>query len=89
MDALYDDPALAQFYDWDNPWPEAFDWFAGLVADASTVLDLGAGRAFFQQPLPGGGRRWLASIRRGPCWTSRDSGTVAGACNGFFRASQG
>jgi hypothetical protein len=45
MDALNQDPALAAFYDWDNPWPADFDWFLSLVEGAGSVLDLGSGWA--------------------------------------------
>lgn len=51
MDALYDDPALARFYDWDNPWPADFDWFLTLVSDARSVLDLGCGTGIFSVAL--------------------------------------
>ncbi|MCU0828663.1 MAG: class I SAM-dependent methyltransferase [Tabrizicola sp.] len=47
MDALYDDPALARFYDWDNPWPVDFDWFLTLLEGAGSVLDLGCGTGIF------------------------------------------
>jgi SAM-dependent methyltransferase len=47
MDALYQDPALAAFYDWDNPWPADFDWFLSLVEGAGSVLDLGCGTGIF------------------------------------------
>ncbi|MGL4234547.1 class I SAM-dependent methyltransferase [Tabrizicola sp.] len=50
-DALYDDPALAAFYDWDNPWTADFDWFAGLVEGAASVLDLGSGTGIFTVEL--------------------------------------
>jgi SAM-dependent methyltransferase len=51
MDALYDDPALAAFYDWDNPWPADFGWFLSLVEGARTVLDLGCGTGIFSVAL--------------------------------------
>jgi ubiquinone/menaquinone biosynthesis C-methylase UbiE len=51
MDALYQDPALAAFYDWDNPWPADFDWFLTLVDGASSVLDLGCGTGIFSVAL--------------------------------------
>jgi SAM-dependent methyltransferase len=51
MDALYHDPALAAFYDWDNPWPADFDWFLSLVEDAASVLDLGCGTGIFSAAL--------------------------------------
>jgi SAM-dependent methyltransferase len=51
MDALYQDPALAQFYDWDNPWPTDFDWFLSLVEGAKSVLDLGCGTGIFSAAL--------------------------------------
>ncbi len=51
MDALYEDPALAAFYDWDNPWPADFDWFLTLVAGAGSVLDLGCGTGIFSAAL--------------------------------------
>lgn len=47
----YHDPALAQFYDWDCPWTPDFDWFAGLVAGAGSVLDLGCGTGIFTAAL--------------------------------------
>lgn len=50
-DALYDDPALAAFYDWDNPWPTDFDWFLTLVEGAGSVLDLGCGTGVFSTAL--------------------------------------
>jgi SAM-dependent methyltransferase len=42
-DALYDDPDLAGFYDWDCPWSPDHDWFVSLVTSAGSVLDLGCG----------------------------------------------
>jgi SAM-dependent methyltransferase len=51
MDALYQDPALAAFYDWDNPWPTDFDWFLSLVEGAGSVLDLGCGTGIFSAAL--------------------------------------
>jgi len=51
MDALYNDPALAAFYDWDNPWTEDFDWFLSLVEGAGSVLDLGCGTGIFTTAL--------------------------------------
>jgi SAM-dependent methyltransferase len=51
MDALYDDPALARFYDWDNPWPADFDWFLTLISSARSVLDLGCGTGIFSVAL--------------------------------------
>lgn len=50
-DPLYNDPALAVFYDWDNPWSADFDWFAALVAGAGSVLDLGCGTGIFTVAL--------------------------------------
>ena len=50
-EALYCDPELAQLYDWDNPWPEDFEFFAGLAAGASRVLDLGCGTGIFSAEL--------------------------------------
>ena len=41
--ALYDDPALAQFYDTANGWAADFDYCAALARDARSVLDLGCG----------------------------------------------
>ena len=51
MDALYNDAALAAFYDWDNPWPEDFDWFLSQLHGAGTVLDLGCGTGIFSVAL--------------------------------------
>jgi SAM-dependent methyltransferase len=51
MDALYEDPELAGFYDWDNPWPADFGWFLTLVAGAGSVLDLGCGTGIFSVAL--------------------------------------
>lgn len=50
-DALYHDPALAAFYDWDNPWPADFDWFLTLVQGAGSVLDLGCGTGIFSAAM--------------------------------------
>jgi SAM-dependent methyltransferase len=47
----YHDPELAQFYDWDCPWTPDFDWFAGLVVGARSVLDLGCGTGIFTAEL--------------------------------------
>jgi ubiquinone/menaquinone biosynthesis C-methylase UbiE len=55
MDALYQDPALARFYDWDNPWPTDFDWFLTLVEGAGSALDLGCGTGLFSVALAGRG----------------------------------
>jgi SAM-dependent methyltransferase len=51
MDMLYEDPALAAFYDWDNPWPVDFDWFLTLIEGAGSVLDLGCGTGIFSSAL--------------------------------------
>jgi SAM-dependent methyltransferase len=51
MDALYQDPTLAAFYDWDNPWPADYDWFLTLVEGAGSVLDLGCGTGIFSVAL--------------------------------------
>jgi SAM-dependent methyltransferase len=51
MEAQYNDPALAAFYDWDNSWPADFDWFMSLVAGARSVLDLGCGTGIFSVAL--------------------------------------
>lgn len=51
MDALYQDPVLAAFYDWDNPWSADFDWFLSLVEGAGSVLDLGCGTGIFSAAL--------------------------------------
>jgi SAM-dependent methyltransferase len=50
-ETLYCDPQFAQLYDWDNPWPEDFDFFASLAAGASRVLDLGCGTGIFSTEL--------------------------------------
>ena len=42
-DNLYHDPALAQFYDLDNPWGVDLDYCRRLADDAESVLDLGCG----------------------------------------------
>jgi SAM-dependent methyltransferase len=57
MDALYQDPLLARFYDWDNPWPPDFDWFLSLVEGAGSVLDLGCGTGIFSVALAARGAR--------------------------------
>lgn len=49
QDALYHDPALARFYDWDCPWTADHDWFATLVR--GSVLDLGCGTGMFAAEL--------------------------------------
>ncbi len=56
-EAIYCDPDLAQFYDWDNPWPEDFDYFAGLVSGFDRVLDLGCGTGIFSAELAARGHR--------------------------------
>ena len=43
-DNLYQDPALAQFYDLDNRWGVDLDYCRRLADDARSVLDLGCGR---------------------------------------------
>jgi SAM-dependent methyltransferase len=57
MDRLYQDAALAQFYDWENPWSADFDWFLTLVDGALSVLDLGCGTGIFSQALARRGAR--------------------------------
>jgi SAM-dependent methyltransferase len=56
-DALYEDPELAALYDWDNPWPEDFDWFLTLVEGAGSVLDLGCGTGIFSAGLAARGAK--------------------------------
>lgn len=56
-EAIYCDPVLAQFYDWDNPWPKDFDYFASLVTGYATVLDLGCGTGIFSAELAARGHR--------------------------------
>lgn len=56
-EALYCDPQLAQFYDWTNPWPKDFDFFASLVTPRSRVLDLGCGAGIFSTALAASGHR--------------------------------
>lgn len=46
-DALYRNPELAQFYDWDCPWTPDFDWFASLLEGRGSVLDIGCGTGVF------------------------------------------
>ncbi|WP_103256654.1 class I SAM-dependent methyltransferase [Tabrizicola aquatica] len=65
MDALYDDPAQVAFYDWDNPWPEDFDWFLTLVDGAGSVLDLGYGTGVFSVALAARGARVVGVDRAG------------------------
>jgi SAM-dependent methyltransferase len=55
MDRLYNDPALARFYDWDCPWTADHDWFASLVR--GSVLDLGCGTGMFAATLAARGHR--------------------------------
>ncbi|WP_420345240.1 class I SAM-dependent methyltransferase [Pelagibius sp.] len=42
-DRLYQDPALARFYDLENGWAADFDTCLGLAEEAASVLDLGCG----------------------------------------------
>ena len=42
-DRLYQDPALAQFYDLENGWAADFDTCLDLAEGAASVLDLGCG----------------------------------------------
>lgn len=42
-DRLYQDPALAQFYDLENGWAADFTFCQKLAQDARSVLDLGCG----------------------------------------------
>jgi SAM-dependent methyltransferase len=42
-DRLYQDPALAQFYDLENGWAADLDYCYRLAADARSVFDLGCG----------------------------------------------
>ncbi len=42
-DRLYDDPALAEFYDLDNGWGPDLGFCLGLAAEGGTLLDLGCG----------------------------------------------
>jgi ubiquinone/menaquinone biosynthesis C-methylase UbiE len=57
MDALYHDPDLAGFYDWDNPWSADFDWFLSLLTGAGSVLDLGCGTGIFTVAASSGAAR--------------------------------
>jgi SAM-dependent methyltransferase len=51
MDALYNDAALAAFYDWDNPWSADFDWILMQLEGARSVLDMGCGTGIFSVAL--------------------------------------
>jgi len=46
-DRLYDDPALARFYDLDNGWGPDLDFCLKLAAGAGSILDLGCGTGRF------------------------------------------
>jgi SAM-dependent methyltransferase len=59
QDALYHDPSLTQFYDWDNPWTPDFDWFVSLIEGAGSVLDLGCGTGIFTAEMA---RRGLHAV---------------------------
>jgi ubiquinone/menaquinone biosynthesis C-methylase UbiE len=48
---LYNQFDFAQFYDWANPWPEAFEYFASLAKPHHRILDLGCGTGMFSVEL--------------------------------------
>lgn len=50
-DALYGDPALAQFYDLENGWDADLDTCARLAAGCTSVLDLGCGTGLLAATL--------------------------------------
>ncbi|MCF3638485.1 class I SAM-dependent methyltransferase [Rhizobium sp. TRM95111] len=56
-DRLYDDPALAAFYDLENGWADDLAYVGGLAKDAASVLDLGCGTGALAAALAGAGRR--------------------------------
>ncbi|MEP3276077.1 MAG: class I SAM-dependent methyltransferase [Stappiaceae bacterium] len=56
-EAIYCDPDLAQFYDWENPWPQDFDYFARLANGSKHILDLGCGTGIFSAELAARGHR--------------------------------
>ncbi len=56
FDRLFDDAALAGFYDLENGWGADLDFCSTLAADAGSVLDLGCGTGELAIAL-GGGRR--------------------------------
>jgi SAM-dependent methyltransferase len=65
-DALYDDPALAAFYDWDCPWGPDHDWFLSLVEGAGSALDLGCGTGIFAAALAARGAEVVGVDPAGP-----------------------
>ena len=53
---LFHDPALSQFYDFDNRWDSDKDFCFRLAADATSVLDLGCGTGALAAALANGRR---------------------------------
>lgn len=52
-DALYHDPALAQFYDCENDWRDDLRFCQALAQDKHAVLDLGCGTGLLAASLAG------------------------------------
>ena len=55
-DRLYEDPALARFYDLTNGWSADFDFCAALAEGSGSVLDLGCGTGELATALASGRR---------------------------------
>lgn len=88
-DPLYDDPALASFYDVENGWGADFDFCAKAAQPATSVLDLGCGTGLLAAALAEGrtvvgvdpARAMLEVARRRPggdrvTWVEADARTL-------------
>jgi ubiquinone/menaquinone biosynthesis C-methylase UbiE len=62
MDPLYDDPSLAEFYDYENAWGASVEYCRCLASSCASVLDLGCGTGLLAVAMAEHGRREVVGV---------------------------